>query len=36
MARNEEKAFTLFNKWTTFKKQFHTGKLVYNNNNNII
>lgn len=25
MARNEEKALTLFNKWHTFKKDFHSG-----------
>lgn len=25
MARNEEKALTLFNKWHTFKKDFHAG-----------
>ena len=25
MARNEEKALTLFNKWQTFKKDFHSG-----------
>ena len=25
MARNEEKALTLFNKWQTFKKDFHAG-----------
>lgn len=26
MARNEEKALTLFNKWHTFKKDFHSSK----------
>ena len=25
MARNEEKALTLFNRWQTFKKDFHAG-----------
>jgi pre-mRNA-splicing factor ISY1 len=25
MARNEEKALTLFSKWTSFKKDFHSG-----------
>jgi pre-mRNA-splicing factor ISY1 len=25
MARNEEKAFTLFNKWQTFKQEFHAS-----------
>lgn len=24
MARNEEKAMNLFNKWTTFKREFHS------------
>jgi hypothetical protein len=28
MARNEEKALTLFNKWHTFKKEFHESKLL--------
>jgi hypothetical protein len=26
MARNEEKAMTLFSKWTTFKTDYHSGK----------
>lgn len=26
MARNEEKALTLFNKWQTFKKDYHAGE----------
>jgi pre-mRNA-splicing factor ISY1 len=26
MARNEEKAFTLFNKWQTFKQDFHASR----------
>lgn len=25
MARNEEKAMTLFSKWTTFKRDFHSA-----------
>jgi hypothetical protein len=25
MARNEEKALTLFSRWQTFKKEFHAG-----------
>ena len=28
MARNEEKALTLFSKWTTFKKDFHSSKWL--------
>jgi hypothetical protein len=28
MARNEEKALTLFNKWQTFKKDFHAGFIA--------
>jgi len=27
MARNEEKALTLFNRWQTFKKDFHSSKV---------
>jgi len=26
MARNEEKALTMFNKWQTFKKDYHAGE----------
>jgi hypothetical protein len=26
MARNEEKALTLFSKWSTFKTDYHSGK----------
>jgi hypothetical protein len=27
MARNEEKALTLFSKWQTFKRDFHAGNI---------
>jgi hypothetical protein len=26
MARNEEKALTLFSKWSTFKTDYHSGE----------
>jgi hypothetical protein len=29
MARNEEKALTLFNKWHTFKKDFHASTAQF-------
>ncbi len=28
MARNEEKALTLFSRWQTFKQDFHSGNLL--------
>ena len=28
MARNEEKALTLFSKWSTFKADYHSGNLT--------
>lgn len=28
MARNEEKALTLFSRWTTFKKDYHSSKSI--------
>ena len=31
MARNEEKAMSLFNKWQTFKKDYHAGIRLYLN-----
>ena len=29
MARNEEKALTLFNRWQSFKKDFHAGFITF-------
>jgi len=28
MARNEEKALTLFSRWTTFKKDYHSSESI--------